>query len=403
MNLDLEPAALAFQGEVRAFLEAELTPELRRASRRTTSVFTDKDVSLPWQRILHRRGWVAPSWPKQYGGPGWDETQRYIFAAECARAGAPGLAPMGLRMVGPVIMGYGTPAQKAELLPRILSGEDYWCQGYSEPGAGSDLAALQLAAERDGDDYVLNGSKIWTTHAHVANRMFCLVRTRREGKPQAGITFLLLDMTSPGITVRPLITLAEDHEVNQVFFDQVRVPVTGRLGEENDGWTVAKHLLEFERGGGGSPGLRVALQRLVALASSKEAGAAEGAPRHIDDPTFRRRLAHVGVALDALEISELRILTALASGESPGAVSSVMKVQTTELMQAIDELALEALGPYAAVHQPEARNPGANADFIGPEAGLTVTARYLNDRAGSIYGGSNEIQRNIVARLILGL
>jgi alkylation response protein AidB-like acyl-CoA dehydrogenase len=396
MNLDLDPAALAFQGEVRAFLETELTDDLRRAARRTTSVFTDKDVSLPWQRILHRRGWVAPSWPKQYGGPGWDETQRYIFAAECARAGTPGLAPMGLRMVGPVIMRYGTPAQKAELLPRILSGEDYWCQGYSEPGAGSDLAALQLAAERDGDDYVLTGSKIWTTHAHVANRMFCLVRTRREGKPQAGITFLLLDMTSPGITVRPLITLAEDHEVNQVFFDAVRVPVSGRLGEENDGWTVAKALLEFERGGGGSPGLRVALERLVALA-----GVAAGRP--LDDPAFRRRLAQIGVALDALEISELRILTALASGESPGAVSSVMKVQTTELMQQIDELALEALGPYAAVHQPEARLPGANTNFIGPEAGLTVTARYLNDRAGSIYGGSNEIQRNIVARLILGL
>ena len=353
MDLDLDPAALAFRGEVRAFLEAELTDDLRCAARRTTSVFTDKEISLPWQQILHRRGWVAPSWPKQYGGPGWDETQRYIFAAECARAGAPGLAPMGLRMVGPVIMGYGTPAQKAELLPRILSGEDYWCQGYSEPGAGSDLAALQLAAERDSDDYVLNGSKIWTTHAHVANRMFCLVRTRREGKPQAGITFLLLDMTSPGITVRPLITLAEDHEVNQVFFDQVRVPVANRLGEENDGWTVAKHLLEFERGGGGSPGLRVALQRLVA-----SAGAAESTTRPLDEPDFRRRLAQVGVALDALEISELRILTALASGESPGAVSSVMKVQTTELMQAIDTLALEVLGPYAAVHQPEARRGG---------------------------------------------
>ena len=398
MDLDLDAPALAFRAEVRAFLEAELPDALRRAARRTTSVFTDKDVSLPWQRILHRRGWVAPSWPKAYGGPGWDETQRYIFAAECARAGAPGLAPMGLRMVGPVIMGYGTPAQKAELLPRILSGEDYWCQGYSEPGAGSDLAALQLAAERDGDDYVLNGSKIWTTHAHVANRMFCLVRTRREGKPQAGITFLLLDMAAPGVTVRPLITLAEDHEVNQVFFDQVRVPVSGRLGEENDGWTVAKHLLEFERGGGGSPGLRVALERLVALA-----GAGEGAPRPIEAPSFRRKLAGIGVALDALEISELRILTALASGASPGAVSSVMKVQTTELMQRIDELALEALGPYGAAHQPQARLPGANADFVGPDAGLTVAARYLNDRAGSIYGGSNEIQRNIVARLILGL
>ncbi|HZZ89832.1 MAG TPA: acyl-CoA dehydrogenase family protein [Caulobacteraceae bacterium] len=398
MDLDLDAKALAFRDEVRAFLDAELTDELRRAARRATSVFTEPQFSLPWQRILHRRGWVAPSWPKAYGGTGWDETQRYVFAAECARAGAPGLAPMGLRMVAPVIMSYGTAEQKAELLPRILSGEDYWCQGYSEPGAGSDLAALQLAATRDGEDYVLTGSKIWTTHAHHANRMFCLVRTRREGKPQAGITFLLLDMATPGISVRPLITLAGDHEVNQVFFDAVRVPAANRLGQENDGWTVAKALLEFERGGGGSPGLRVALERLVTLASIDD-----GVGRPIDQPGFRRKLAEIGVRLDALEISELRILTSLSAGQSPGAVSSIMKVQTTELMQAIDELALQALGTYAAVQQTEARAPDANIDFVGPEAGLTVTPRYLNDRAGSIYGGSNEIQRNIVARLILGL
>ncbi len=398
MDLDLDAAALAFRDDVRAFLAAELTDELRLAARRTTSVFTDPQVSLPWQRILHRRGWVAPNWPREYGGPGWSETQRYIFAAESARAGAPGLAPMGLRMVAPVIMRYGSPEQKAHYLPRILSGEDYWCQGYSEPGAGSDLASLQLAAARDGDSYVLTGSKIWTTHAQFANRMFCLARTRREGKPQAGISFLLLDMASPGVSVRPIITLAGDHEVNQVFFDQVRVPIANRLGGENEGWTVAKHLLEFERGGGGSAGLRVAMERLVAMA-----GADAGAGRIVDDPGFGRRLAEIGVALDALEISELRILTALAAGDSPGAVSSVMKVQTTELMQAIDELALEALGLYAPVDQPEARAPGVNVEFVGPEVGLTVTARYLNDRAGSIYGGSNEIQRNIVARLLLGL
>jgi len=395
MNLDLDPEALAFRDEIRAFLEAELTDELRQAARRTSSVFTDPQFSLPWQRILHRRGWVAPSWPKEYGGPGWDETQRYVFAVECARAGAPGLAPMGLRMVAPVIMRYGAPEQKAHYLPRILSGEDYWCQGYSEPGAGSDLAALQLAAERDGDAYVLTGSKIWTTHAHFANRMFCLVRTSRGGKLQAGITFLLLDMASPGIGVRPIVTLAGDHEVNQVFFDGVRVPVANRLGAENDGWTVAKHLLEFERGGGGAAGLRVGMERLVALAC------ADG--RIVDGTSFGRRLAEIGVALDALEMSELRILTALAAGQSPGAVSSLMKVQMTELMQAIDELALEALGLYASVDQPQARAPGANVDFVGPEAGLTVMARYLNDRAGSIYGGSNEIQRNLIARLLLGL
>jgi len=400
MDLELAPADLAFRDEVRAFLDANLTDELRQAARRATSVFIDKAYSLPWQKILHARGWAAPSWPKEYGGPGWTDAQRYIFAAECARAGAPGLAPMGLRMVGPVLMRYGNPEQKAHYLPRILSGEDYWCQGYSEPGAGSDLASLQLAATVDGSDYVLSGSKIWTTHAHVANRMFCLVRTRREGKPQAGITFLLLDMASPGVTVRPIVTLAGDHEVNQVFFDQVRVPIANRLGEENDGWTVAKALLEFERGGGGSPGLRVALERLVAMAA---AAPADGGGRLLDDPGFRIKLAKLAISLDAVETTELRVLAALGAGQSPGPISSVMKIQTTELMQKIDELALDALGPYAAAHQPAARAPGANLPFVGPEEGLTTTARYLNDRAGSIYGGTNEIQRDIVARLILGL
>lgn len=223
MTLIADPALAVFQAEVRAFLDAELTAELREGAARTTSVFVDPSISLRWQAILHRRGWAAPEWPAQFGGPGWDDMQRYIFAAECARAGTPSLSPMGLKMVAPVIMHYGTPQQQAHYLPRILSGEDYWCQGFSEPGSGSDLASLQLRAVRDGDDYVLNGSKIWTTHAHFANRMFCLVRTSTEGKPQAGISFLLLDMATPGITVKPIRTLAGDHEFNQVFFDGVRV------------------------------------------------------------------------------------------------------------------------------------------------------------------------------------
>jgi len=400
MNLDLSAEDIAFRGEVRAFLDANLTPALRQAGRRATSVFMDKDYSLAWQKILHTRGWVAPSWPAQYGGPGWGDMQRYIFAAECARAGAPSLAPMGLRMVGPVIMGYGTAEQKAFFLPRILAGEDYWCQGYSEPGAGSDLAALQLAAVRDGDDYILSGSKIWTTHAHFANRMFCLVRTEREGKPQQGITFLLLEMDAPGISVRPIITLAGDHEVNQVFFDNVRVPASGRIGEENSGWTVAKYLLEFERGGSSAPGLRVALDRLRKLAAEEMADS--GAPL-IEDPVFREKLAAAAIALDAIEMTEHRVLAALASGQPPGPASSMLKVQGTELMQRLDEIALEALGAYAWVDQPEARAPGANVEFVGPEAGLVTTARYLNNRAASIYGGSNEVQRNIMARLVLGL
>jgi alkylation response protein AidB-like acyl-CoA dehydrogenase len=400
MNLDLSPEELAFRDEVRGFLHAALTPELREAGRRATSVFMDKRYSLAWQNILHGKGWVAPSWPKEYGGTGWSDMQRYIFAAECARAGAPSLAPMGLRMVGPCIMRYGTSEQKAYYLPRILSGEDYWCQGYSEPGSGSDLASLQLRAISDGDAYVLNGSKIWTTHAHWANRMFCLVRTKFDGKPQAGITFLLLDMQSPGITVRPIITLAGEHEVNQVFFDDVRVPKSGRLGAENDGWTVAKYLLEFERGGGSGAGLKIALQRVRALACvaySDDGGSL------VKDDAFAAKLAATGVLVEAIEMTEHRVMSALSAGKNPGPASSMLKMQGTEAMQKIDELAIEALGAYGAVDQPEARAPGSNVAPIGPAEGLIAMARYLNNRAGSIYGGSNEIQRDIIARLVLGL
>jgi acyl-CoA dehydrogenase len=400
MNLDLSPEELAFRDEVRAFLDASLTPELREAGRRATSVFMEKRYSLAWQKILHAKGWVAPSWPKEYGGTGWSDMQRYIWSAECARAGAPSLAPMGLRMVGPCIMRYGTAEQKAHYLPRMLAGEDYWCQGYSEPGSGSDLASLQLKAVSAGDHYVLNGSKIWTTHAHWANRMFCLVRTKFDGKPQAGITFLLLDMQTPGITVKPIITLAGEHEVNQVFFDDVRVPKSGRLGEENDGWTVAKYLLEFERGGGSGAGLKISIGRIRELAASVVSDDGE---RLLDDADFRGRLASAAVAVEAIEMTEHRVMSALSSGKNPGPASSMLKMQGTEAMQKLDELAVEALAYYAAVDQPEARKPGSNVEPIGPKDGLLAMARYLNNRAGSIYGGSNEIQRDIIARLVLGL
>jgi acyl-CoA dehydrogenase len=404
MDLSLSPADRAFRDEVRAFLEASLTPELRAAGRAATSVFMDPRYSLPWQRILHAKGWVAPSWPREHGGAGFNEMQRYIFASEFARAGAPSLAPMGLRMVGPCLMRYGTAAQKALYLPRILSGEDYWCQGYSEPGAGSDLASLQLRAEPDGDapngHYVLNGSKIWTTHAHWANRMFLLTRTRFDGKPQGGITFLLLDMATPGLTVKPIITLAGEHEVNQVFFDSVRVPKANRLGDENAGWTVAKYLLEFERGGGSAAGLQVSLRRLRAMAETEPSDA--GTPL-IADAAFRARLAAEEIAVTAIEMTEHRVMSALAAGEKPGPASSMLKTQGTEAMQRIDELAVEVAAHYAAVHQPGAREAGSNIAAIGPDHSLTAMARYLNNRAGSIYGGSNEIQRNIMARLVLGL
>ncbi len=393
MDLELSKEDLAFRDEVRAFIEANLTPELQAAGRRLTSVFCEPRHSLPWQKILHARGWAAPAWPKEYGGPGWNEVQRAIFAAECARAGAPSLSPMGLKMVGPVIMGFGTPEQKAYYLPRILAGDDYWCQGYSEPGSGSDLASLQLRAVSDGDHYVLDGSKIWTTHAHHANRMFCLVRTSTEGKAQQGITFLLLEMNSPGISVKPIITLAGEHEVNQVFFDGVRVPKANRIGQENQGWTVAKYLLEFERGGGSAPGLFVGLERAQAIAD-----AADG-----DDRWHRRRLAEAEISVAAIDMSERRVLSELASGKNPGPASSMLKINGTEAMQRIDEISVAALGDYAHVEQVDAREPGSNVPPVGPEEGLVAMPRYLNNRAASIYGGSNEIQRDIIARLVLGL
>lgn len=394
MDLELSADDLAFRDEVRAFLDANLTPELREAGRRMTSVFCDKVHSLAWQRILHAKGWVAPSWPVEYGGPGWSEIQRHVFQAECARAGAPNLAPMGLRMVAPAIMAFGTSEQKARYLPRILSGEDYWCQGYSEPGSGSDLASLRMSAAPDGDDYVLNGSKIWTTHAHWASHMFCLVRTSTEGKPQAGITFLLIEMDRPGIKVDPIITLAGEHEVNQVFFDDVRTPQADRLGAENQGWTVAKHLLEFERGGGYAAGLDAGLARLRDMARAEDV---------LDDPHYRRRLAEAEIAALAIDVTERRVLSALATGGKPGPASSILKVQGSEQLQRLDELGVDALGSYVAPHQPKAREAGSNETPVGPEHGLTTMARYLNNRAASIYGGSNEIQRDIIAKLVLGL
>ena len=384
----------AFRAEVRHWLAENLTADLREVTERATSVFIDKPHNLAWQRILATRGWVAPHWPAEYGGPGWDETERYIFASECARAEAPSLAPMGLRMVAPCIMRYGTEEQKAHYLPRILAGEDYWCQGYSEPQAGSDLAALSLRADRDGDHYVLNGSKIWTTHAHFANRMFCLVRTSREGPRQAGITFLLLDMDTPGINVLPIVSIVNDHDFNQVFFEDVRVPVSGRLGEENQGWTVAKYLLEFERAVAYAAGLHAARDKLEAAA--RETGL-------LMDLQFRRKLSLVAAQISAIEAVELGVMAAMASGRNPGPASSLLKIQGTETQQRIQELAIEVAGHYAAPDQHEARQPGSGLAALTDDSAMIAAPRYFNGRAASIYGGSNEIQRGIIARQVLGL
>lgn len=393
MNFELSNEDIAFREEVRGFLCDNLTPSLVAAGRKATSVFVEPEFTLPWQKKLHAKGWAAPHWPKEYGGPGWTEMQRYIFSSECAIAGAPPLAPMGLNMVGPCIIGYGTPEQKDFYLPRILSGEDYWCQGYSEPQSGSDLASLMLKAERDGDDYVLNGSKIWTTHAHHANRMFCLVRTRFDGKPQQGISFLLLEMKTPGIAVDPIISLAGEHELNQVFFEDVRVPVSNRLGEENDGWTVAKYLLEFERSGGSSAGLEAGLERL--RATILKDGTIEA--------SLMAKLEQASILLDAIRVTEQRIVASLSAGRPPGPAASMLKVQRTEMMQRIDELAVEASGIHANVYEPATWQPDSKLKSVGEEALVVATAKYLNNRAGSIYGGSNEVQRNIMAKAVLGL
>jgi len=367
---------------------------LRQAHNRATSVFVEKEYNLAWQAILLRKGWVAPHWPAEHGGTGWNDAQRYICASECARAGAPSLAPMGLKMVAPVIMKYGSDAQKGYYLPKLLAGEHYWCQGYSEPQAGSDLAALQLRADSDGDDYVLNGSKIWTTHAHVANHMFCLVRTDRDGRPQEGITFLLLEMATPGISVKPIISIAGDHDFNQVFFDNVRVPKANRLGDEGKGWTVAKTLLEYERAAAYAAGLIEALAEVRAAAKDAEL---------LNEPTIRRMIAELDSQVRTIHAVEDMVLAAIGEGPHPGPASSMLKVQGTECQQKIQELAVDVAGIYAAPYQYEARQAGSNIGYVGPESALTATARYFNGRAASIYGGSNEIQRNIMAKLVLGL
>ncbi len=410
MNLEWSETDLAFRDEVRAFLDDRLTPELRRAGQLMTSVYADHEASMEWQRILHEKGWAAPAWPVAYGGCPWSLTQHYIFSRESTLAGAPSLSPMGIRMVAHAIIEFGTDEQKSYFLPRILTGEVFFCQGYSEPEAGSDLAALSMAARHDGDDLVCTGSKIWTTHAQEANWMFALVRTTRTDKKQRGITFLLIDMTSPGIEIRPLVMTSGEEVQNQVFFDDVRVPKSNVIGQIDDGWTVAKYLLEFERGGGAvAPGLQVMAERIATVAADQPG---PGGGRLLDDPAFAHKLADVRIRTEVLEILEYQVLAAVAEGGNPGVKSSMLKVLGTELSQAITELAMEGAGPRGRVYQPHATFPGGRiaefepppGDYVSGEPWQAVAPlRYLNDRAGSIYAGSNEIQRNILAKAALGL
>ncbi|GAA4282648.1 acyl-CoA dehydrogenase family protein [Brevibacterium daeguense] len=409
MDLQYSPADEEFRDEVRTFLEENLTPELRRAGRLATSVYHDHEASMKWQEILRRRGWAAPGWPVEHGGCGWTASQHYIFSRESTIAGAPALSPMGIKMVAHAIIKFGTEEQKEYFLPRILTGEVFFCQGYSEPESGSDLASLAMQAVDDGDDLVCTGSKIWTTHAGEANWMFALVRTTRGPKKQQGITFVLVDMKSPGIEVQPLVMTSGEQIQNQVFFDQVRIPKKNVIGQIDDGWTVAKYLLEFERGGSpASAKLQVQLDEIAQAAANRPG---PNGPL-LDDPLFAVKLADLRIRCDVLEVLEYRNLARLSEGKNPGTASSLLKIINTELSQDITVLALEAAGPQGLAYQPHATMPGGPVHdhsppqdgYVSGEAWQAVAPlHYFNDRAGTIYAGSNEIQRNILAKAELGL
>ena len=389
MQLDLSSEQEAFRAEVRAFLDEQLTPEMRRGASLTSGVFAEPEVAGPWQDALEARGWLTYFWPREHGGTGWGGVQRWIFETECARAGAPVLPGMGLKLVGPVIYTFGTDAQREHFLPALRRGEHFWAQGFSEPGSGSDLASLQTRAVRDGDDYLVTGQKIWTTQAQFANWLFALVRTDQEVKAQRGISFLLIDMTSPGVTVRPILSASGDHDLNEVFLDNVRVPTANRVGDEGQGWSIAKFLLENERGGTGyAPLLLADLERI------ERAAALSGS---LADRAVRLRLE-----AEALEMTELRTRLEIEAGEPPAPRSLATKLIASEIRQGIEELALDAFG-LAGLQLPPARPFHHHADdLVGPpEAGLAA-ARYLNARAWSIFGGTSEIQLNIIARAALG-
>jgi len=394
MDLNYSAEELAFRDEVRGWLAANLPAELRKK----VSDYEDlsRDDLLRWHKILARKGWVAPAWPKEWGGTSWNVVQRYVFEEECGYAGAPPLIPFGLAMCAPVLLKFGSEAQKKKFLPRIYNGDDFWCQGYSEPGSGSDLASLKTRAVRQGEHYVVNGQKIWTTLGHYADWIFCLVRTDTSvEKRQEGISFLLIDMKAPGITVRPLILMDGGHEVNEVFFEDVKVPLENLVAEEGKGWTVAKYLLGHERMGTGRIG---ASKRELAKLKEFAAGQTKDGRPLIDDPRFRDKVTRVEVELMALEITNLRFLDQLRGGRAPGAEVSMLKIKGTEIQQALTELMMQAVGPLA---QPLAPTDGAEEGF--DEFTAALAPRYCNFRKTTIYAGSNEIQRNIIAKMSLGL
>jgi alkylation response protein AidB-like acyl-CoA dehydrogenase len=398
MNLEFSPEEIAFRDEVRVFIEANYPPQLKGKGLRED---LSKEEFLAWHKVLGKKGWSAPAWPVEYGGTGWTATQRYIWLEENARAETIPPLPFSVAMVGPVIYTFGTPEQKKRFLPGILSGEEWWCQGYSEPGAGSDLASVKTKAVREGDFYIVNGQKTWTTLGQHADWGFFLCRTDSNAKPQEGISFLLIDMRSPGVSVRPIKLLDGGHEVNDVFLDNVKVPVDQRVYEENKGWTCAKFLLAHERAGiAGVARSKRNVEKLKQIAKTELAD--DGQPL-LEDENFRRKLAELEIDLSALEMTELRVLAREHAGKGPGPESSLLKIKGTEVQQRLTELTLEAVGNYAQPYARDFPKDGANAYPIGPDYAHAAAPIYFNWRKASIYGGSNEIQRNIIAKMVLGL
>jgi len=398
MDLNYTNEQKAFRDEVRAFLDdklpVRLSDKVRDGKRLTKADFEE------WHAILNARGWLGVNWPQEHGGTGWDAVQRFIFEEETTQAYAPRTLPFGLNMLAPVVMKFSNDEQKAKYLPRILNGDDWWCQGYSEPGAGSDLASVQTSAVRDGDHYVVNGQKTWTTLGQYANMIFCLVRTSKEGKRQEGISFLLIDMDTPGIEVRPIVLIDGEAEVNEVWFSEVRVPVENLVGEENKGWTYAKYLLTHERTN--IAGVGFARAGLAALKRIAKVEMSNGVPL-IANPFFAAKIAQVEIDLMAMSTTNLRTIAAAAAGQAPGAESSMLKIKGTVLRQEINALTRQAVGPYAAPFVSEALDEGVNVEPVGPDYAMPATQAYFNNRKLSIYGGSNEVQRQIISKAILEL
>ncbi|HJV01106.1 MAG TPA: acyl-CoA dehydrogenase family protein [Burkholderiaceae bacterium] len=396
MDLNYTAEDLAFRDMVRAFLAANLPSDLQQKVRQHLRL--QKDDYVRWHRIVARQGWAAPAWPVEFGGTGWNATQRHIWEEECARAGTPPILPFGINMVAPVIMAFGNAEQKAYYLPRILSCEDWWCQGYSEPGSGSDLASLKTTAERVGDQYIVNGQKTWTTLGQHADMIFCLVRTDPNVRKQEGISFLLIDMKTPGITVRPIIMLDEDHEVNEVFFDNVKVPAANLIGKENKGWTYAKYLLGHERTGIAAVGR--SKRELLFLKKIATEHLKHGKPL-LQDPLFAAKVASLEIELMALETTVLRVIS--QESHAPGPEASMLKVRGSEIQQLLTELMVEALGPDALPFDTDYLEGKAGHSLTGDDAAAPLAGYYFNFRKTSIYGGSNEIQKNIITQMILGL